>query len=93
MTGTAPAGGEAAREKGAPGADGWRWVKVDDAPALLRGPAAIGGHLGILPRHVEHLDRQRHLPTFRLPHDSALFATAAALDDWRRLDAVQPLLK
>ena len=59
---------------------------------VLRGAAAIGAHLGIGARQVDHLHRQRQLPTFRLPPDSAVHATVAGLDDWRSLEASRPML-
>jgi hypothetical protein len=51
--------------------------------SLLRGAAAIAEHLGMTPKEVEHMHRQRLLPTFRLPGDSAPHATVGALREWR----------
>lgn len=51
-------------------------------PSLMRGATAIADHLGLAARQIEHLDRQRQLPTFRLPGDSAPHATAGGLDEW-----------
>ena len=61
-------------------------------PHLLRGASAIGEHLSIGGAKVSHLDKQRHLPTFRLPGDSAPHATANGLDEWRLIPAVAELL-
>ena len=54
-------------------------------PQLLRGIEQIAAHLGMGARQAEHLRRSGLLPTFRIPHDSAPHATAAALDDWKAL--------
>ncbi len=54
-------------------------VKV--TPLLLRGATAIADHLGLAARQIEHLDRQRQLPMFRLSGDRAPHATAGGLDE------------
>lgn len=56
-----------------------------NAPVLLKGAKAIGAHLGITAAAAQHRHTMRELPTFQIggtPH-----ATAAALDDWKALNA------
>jgi hypothetical protein len=58
-------------------------------PLVLRGARAIGKHLGIRAKAVEHLDRAGHLPTFRKPGESVMLATVLGLNDWRQLALVE----
>ena len=58
-------------------------------PPLLKGAAAIGQRLGMSPATVMHRHHQGTLPTMRA--GGCPYATPAALDDWKVLDAAGKL--